>query len=106
MRIICGVSRSPPLAGDLARRSGKEDVVHESADELWQRNRVLEARISYLSAALLRPGASLDLETVLRQIVDSARALNRACYGLIRRSTTAGSLRTGSPPAGRPACTR
>ena len=38
-------------------------------------NEALRARISALSAASLRISASLDLETVLNEIVDSARAL-------------------------------
>ena len=38
-------------------------------------------RASALSAALLRIGVSLDLETVLHEVVDSARALTGARYG-------------------------
>ena len=47
--------------------------MQESADQLRQRNRMLEDRISSLCAAVLRVSASLNLETVLREIVDSAR---------------------------------
>ena len=47
-------------------------------------------RISSLSAAVLRVSASLDLETVLREIVDSARALTGARYGLITTVDDAG----------------
>ena len=57
--------------------------MQESADQLRQRNRMLEDRISSLCAAVLRVSTSLDLETVLHEIVDSARALTGACYGLI-----------------------
>jgi len=64
--------------------------VQESADELRQRNRMLEDRIASLSAAVLRVSASLDLETVLREIVDSARALTGARYGLITTVDDAG----------------
>jgi len=64
--------------------------VQESADELRQRNRMLEDRISSLSAAVLRVSATLDLETVLREIVDSARALTGARYGLITTIDDAG----------------
>ena len=53
----------------------------ETPDELRQRNEMLERRISDLSAAVLRVSASLDLDTVLREIVDSARALTGARYG-------------------------
>ena len=55
----------------------------ESRDELRQRIAMLEGRISNLCAAVLRISASLDLETVLREIVDSARALTGARYGMI-----------------------
>ena len=40
-------------------------------------------RISQLSAAILRISASLDLETVLHEIVESARVLTDARYGAI-----------------------
>ena len=43
----------------------------------------LRARISALSAASLRIGASLDLETMLKEVVESARALTGARYGAI-----------------------
>ena len=55
----------------------------ETRHEMRQRIEMLEARISKLCAAVLRINASLDLETVLREIVDSARALTGARYGLI-----------------------
>ena len=55
----------------------------ESPDELQRRIETLENRISNLCTAILRVSASLDLETVLREIVDSARALTGARYGLI-----------------------
>ena len=55
----------------------------ENPDELRRRIETLEDRISHLCAAVLRVSASLDLETVLREIVDSARALTGARYGLI-----------------------
>ena len=41
------------------------------------------ARVSALSAASLRISASLDLETVLNEVVDSARALTGARFGAI-----------------------
>ncbi|MDE0032744.1 MAG: response regulator [Deltaproteobacteria bacterium] len=44
---------------------------------------VPEARDSGLAAALLRIGGSLDLETVLQEVVDSARGLTGARYGAI-----------------------
>ena len=39
--------------------------------------------MSALSAAVLRIGASLDLDTVLREVADGARALTGARYGAI-----------------------
>ena len=56
--------------------------MRENRDESRQRVEMLEARISNLCAAILQISASLDLETVLQQIVESARALTGARYGL------------------------
>ena len=64
--------------------------MQESRDQLRQRNRMLEDRISKLCAAILRVSASLDLETVLREIVDSARELTGARYGMITTVDDAG----------------
>ena len=62
----------------------------ESPAELRRRIETLEDRISKLSAAVLRISASLDLETVLREIVDSARTLTGARYGMITTVDDAG----------------
>ncbi len=43
----------------------------------------LRERISTLSAAVLRISATLDLDTVLAEVVDSARGLTGARYGVI-----------------------
>ena len=43
----------------------------------------LRKRVSQLSAAILRINASLDVDTVLQEVVDSARALTGAPYGMI-----------------------
>ena len=53
----------------------------KSAEELRGENEVLRERISRLSAASLRISASLDLNTVLREVVDSARTLTGARFG-------------------------
>ena len=53
------------------------------SDDLRRENARLRARMSGLSAASLRIGASLDLETVLREVVESARELTGARYGTI-----------------------
>ena len=51
--------------------------------ELGRENAALRARIAALSAASLRIGASLDLDTVLREVVESARALTGARFASI-----------------------
>ena len=50
-------------------------------DETTPEIAALRERASKLSAASLRIGASLDLGTVLREVVDGARALTGARYG-------------------------
>ena len=59
--------------------------------DLARENDALRGRLSALSAASLRVGASLDLETVLRKVVESARALTRARYGAIATIDEAGA---------------
>ena len=60
------------------------------SDELRRENEALRERIARLSAATLRISASLDVVTVLREVVDSARALTGARYGLIATVDAAG----------------
>ena len=59
-------------------------------------------RVSRLSAAILRINASLDVDTVLREVVDSARALTAAHYGVIATVDEAGQAQefviSGFPP--------
>ena len=64
----------------------------KSPDELEQENDALRDRISRLSSAILRISASLDLNTVLQEIVESARALTRARYGIITTLSNAGRV--------------
>ena len=64
----------------------------DGPDELKQENAALRERISTLSAAILRISASLDLDTVLREIVDGARALTGARYGMIATVDDAGGI--------------
>ena len=61
-----------------AQRKGVE---LQSPDELRRENQILRDRISRLSAASLRISASLDLDTVLSEVVESSRALTGARYG-------------------------
>ena len=53
----------------------------KSREELMREVEVLRDRISKLSAASLRISASLDIDTVLSEVVESARALTGARYG-------------------------
>ena len=55
----------------------------KDADELRRENAELRARIAQLSAACLRIGSSLNLDTVLGEIAESARALTGARYAAI-----------------------
>ena len=61
-------------------------------NELRAEIAALRERISTLNAAILRVNASLDLDTVLREVVDSARALTGARYGMIATVDGAGSI--------------
>ena len=53
---------------------------------------VMSARMSALTAAILRISASLDLGTVLREIAEAARALTGARYAVITTVDDAGGL--------------
>ncbi|MCY4642342.1 MAG: response regulator [Gammaproteobacteria bacterium] len=55
----------------------------DNPDELKQEIKVLRESLSGLSSAILRISASLDETTVLQEVVDSARALTSASYGMI-----------------------
>ena len=59
-------------------------------DDLMREVEALRRRISVLSAASLRISASLELDTVLHEVVDSARALTGSGYGLIITLDAAG----------------
>ena len=52
----------------------------------------LRERLSQLSAASLRINESLDFDTVLQEVVDSARALTASRYGAITVSGEAGQI--------------
>ena len=60
------------------------------SSELQGEIEALRERVSRLSAAVLRANASLDLDTVLQEVVDSARALTGARYGVIATLDGAG----------------
>ncbi len=61
--------------------------------ELKRENAALRARISALSAASLHISASLDLETVLNEVVESARTLTGARFGAIATIDETGTPR-------------
>ena len=66
----------------------------DSPGALIQENTALRERIAKLNAAILRINASLDLETVLNEVVDSARQLTGARYGMIATVDEAGGIET------------
>ena len=61
--------------------------------EAVQEARAAHERLSALSAAILRVNASLEVGAVLREIVNSARALTRARYGVIATTDDRGNVR-------------
>ena len=63
------------------------------SDDLKRENEALRARIAALNAAILRINASLDLDAVLSEVVDSARALTGARYGFIATVDESGQPR-------------
>ena len=60
--------------------------------ELRRENRSLRDRFARLGGTVLRINSSLDLETVLREVVDSARALTGASQGVITTVDAGGGL--------------
>ena len=62
----------------------------QDCDEQARETRVPREPDASLSAAILRISASLDLGTVLREVVDSARLLTRARYAIIATIDEAG----------------
>ena len=69
-----------------------ENIMSRAVREPRQEIAALRERISALSAAILRISASLDLDTVLREVVDSARALTGARYGMIATVDEGGAI--------------
>lgn len=64
----------------------------DSSAALRRQVQSLEERVSRLSAAVLRISSSLDLDTVLQEVVDSARVLAGARYGVITTVDDAGNV--------------
>ena len=65
------------------RQITKGEPVSNESGELRREIEVLRERVSRLSAAVLRASSSLDLDTVLQEVVDSARVLTGAQLGVI-----------------------
>ena len=63
-----------------------------STEEKGRELERLRHRIAALGAAILRINATLDVNTVLQEIVDSARALTGARYGVITTIDEAGGV--------------
>ena len=81
-------------------------VTLEEADNLRQENEVLRDRLSMLSEASLRISQSLNLDTVLQGVIDSACSLAEARYGALVAFNDAGGIETlftsGITPQERP----
>ena len=75
----------------IRARFGEEGPLRRSDEQ--RENEALRERIATLSAAILRISASLDLDTVLGEVVESARALTGARYGVIATVDEAGAPR-------------
>ena len=71
--------------------SGKSERM-QTHDAPKPENEALRDRRSRLCAAILRINASLDVSTVLHEVVDSARALTGARYGVITTIDDAGRI--------------
>ncbi len=63
-----------------------------SPDALRRENEQLRERISRLNSAILRINSSLDVNTVLREVVESARALTHARNGVIATIDDSGQV--------------
>ena len=82
--------------GRRARVSRRQETVTKNTknpDALQRQLEALQERVARLSAAVLRVSASLDLDTVLQEAVDSARALTGAGYGAVATVDEAGRPR-------------
>ena len=64
----------------------------DRADELTRENEALRERLSRLSEASLRINESLDFQAVLQGVLDSARSLTGARYGVITLVNRSGQV--------------
>ena len=70
------------MCGEARQRHRGEFAVN-NPHELARENDALRVRLATLCAAMLRITATLDLRTVLQEVVDSARTLSHAACGVI-----------------------
>ena len=63
-------------------------------DELLQENQALRDRLSRLSEASVHISESLDVDVVLQEVIDNARYLTNARYGVIASMDEVGGLDT------------
>ena len=78
--------------GGRCRPPSSQGGALKRADELRAENEALRDRLSRLSASSLRISESLDVNTVLREVVESARALTGAGCSGITTMDASGSL--------------
>ena len=62
------------------------------SSDLERENRALRERLSRLSEASLRINESLEFDTVLQEVLDSARSLSGASYGVITLFNDSGTV--------------
>ena len=82
IRHTCAGHRPTEQTG-MPYRNRKEDPLSSSNSEPGREVEALRERIAALSAAILRISASLDVDTVLREIAEAARGLTGARYAVI-----------------------
>ena len=80
------------VPGDYSRRRREEAPLNESEIPPHEVE-TLRERFTALSAAILRIHATLDVTTVLQEVVDSARVLTGSRYGVITTIDRAGEVR-------------
>ena len=72
-------------------------------DDLLRKNQALRQRQPLLSQASLSINESLDFDTVLQGVLDSARSVTGTRYGVIARHDEAGGLKARRTRAASPA---
>ena len=82
-------------------RRRKNQPMPQHSDDPLRRIDALQQRFSALCGAFQRVNASLDLGTVLQEIVETARTLTGSRYGLITTVDDSVNRGTSSPPASR-----